>query len=332
MKKFYQLGSLLISAFFIAGCIVIPKPGPDNNYVNTSQVFVPEEGGINFIRVTDESVEQLINPNITRTNQRLSWWANPFFAITKDGERLAYLCQRNSKQNIFVTQLNSKSSSQQRTFTGDVQDVTFSPDGKTLCYSKKSGSYNTIFTTSATQGSVIQQISSQNVRDYGPRYSLDGKLIFFSRYDGVNYAIWSQDITNGTVSYYCYGMSPYPISNEEFLCVRANSSNHYEIWRVNFMKGSESIILSQEGRSFTTPSLSPDGKWILCAGNTKDQGVENVDIYVVDIDGSHLTQLTYHQGNDLSPVWSPDGKSIYFISQRGSEKGNYNIWKMDFPL
>ena len=98
------------------------------------------------------------------------------------------------------------------------------------------------------------------------------------------------------------------------------------------MKGKESIIMSQEGRSFTTPSVSPDGQWILCASNTNNLGSENIDIYVMRIDGSQLSQLTYHPGHDLSPVWGPDGKSIYFLSQRGTEKGEYNIWKMDFKL
>ena len=129
-----------------------------------------------------------------------------------------------------------------------------------------------------------------------------------------------------------FSVSPCPINNEEFLCVRRNSSNTYELWRVNYVKGKESIIMSQEGRSFTTPSVSPDGQWILCASNTVNLGTENIDIYVMRIDGSQLTQLTYHPGHDLSPVWSSDGKSIYFLSQRGTEKGEYNIWKMDFKL
>ena len=53
---------------------------------------------------------------------------------------------------------------------------------------------------------------------------------------------------------------------------------------------------------------------------------------MVRSDGSQMTQLTYHRGHDLSPVWSPDGKSIYFLSQRGTENGAYNIWKMNFDL
>ena len=127
-----------------------------------------------------------------------------------------------------------------------------------------------------------------------------------------------------------------PISEEEFLCTRMNSDRNYEVWRINFVKGSESLVLSQDDRSFTTASLSPDGKWIACVCNTPstDQpgSRENLDIYVVRPDGSRLTQLTYHQGDDCSPVWSPDGQYIYFLSQRGTEKGEYNIWRMNFNL
>ena len=53
---------------------------------------------------------------------------------------------------------------------------------------------------------------------------------------------------------------------------------------------------------------------------------------VIGTDGNNLTQLTYHPGNDISAVWAPDGKSIYFLSQRGNVEGKYNVWKMNFNL
>ncbi|MBR6927035.1 MAG: PD40 domain-containing protein [Bacteroidaceae bacterium] len=34
----------------------------------------------------------------------------------------------------------------------------------------------------------------------------------------------------------------------------------------------------------------------------------------------------------MSAVWSADGKSIFFLSQRGSAKRLYNVWKMEFKL
>ncbi|MBO5641954.1 MAG: PD40 domain-containing protein, partial [Prevotella sp.] len=92
--------------------------------------------------------------------------------------------------------------------------------------------------------------------------------------------------------------------------------------------------LGAPNKSYTSPQLSPDGNWILVVGSSKSEKekTENTDIFVVRTDGTLFTQLTYHPGHDLSPVWSPDGKSIFFLSQRGSVKGNYNVWRMDFNL
>lgn len=48
--------------------------------------------------------------------------------------------------------------------------------------------------------------------------------------------------------------------------------------------------------------------------------------------GWRVAMLTYHPGADCCPVWSKDGKSIYFISSRANKEQSYNIWKMNFNL
>ncbi|MBR6457906.1 MAG: PD40 domain-containing protein [Bacteroidales bacterium] len=317
-----------IAAALLSGC------GTFMTVIDTSETYVPEEGGIVFVKVTNEDNEQLIVPNIRWDGMRLTWWANPYFVLTKDGDRYAYIGSHNSHSNIFVKSLAARSGSQQRTFSNTAQDLCFSPDGKKICFSQSNYPYSNLYLTSAVQGSIVQQVTSGSVKDYAPIYSTDGKLIFFHRAEGSHYGIWSYSVENGVFSNYCYGLTPYPINEEEFLCSRKNSMNNYEIWLVNYVKGTESLILSQENRSFTTASLSPDGKWILFTANTqrRENLPENLDIFVIRSDGSQMTQLTYHPGHDLSPTWSPDGKSIYFLSQRGSDKGSYNIWKMNFNL
>lgn len=320
--------ALPVLALLAAGCT--------GAQIDFTRSYVPEEGGINFMKVTDETQESLSTPSVTRTAGRMTWWVNPIFAINHDGTSIAYNTFKNDKRNIFVRSLDVRAASTQRTFRTLVNDVCFSADGKMLCFSEIVGNYSRLCLTDAAQGTVVQQVSPINTRDYGPRYSVDGKRIFFSRADGANYSIWSYELATGSFSNYCYGLNPMPISEEEFLCTRMNSERNYEVWRINFVKGSESLVLSQDDRSFTTASLSPDGKWIVCVSNTPstDQpgSRENLDIYAVRPDGSRLTQLTYHQGDDCSPVWSPDGQYIYFLSQRGTEKGEYNIWRMNFNL
>src|SRR5215470_14167314 len=52
----------------------------------------------------------------------------------------------------------------------------------------------------------------------------------------------------------------------------------------------------------------------------------NEDIYVVNPDGTGLSQLTNDPGLDDLPKWSPDGKRIAFVSDRD---GNPEIYVMN---
>ncbi|MDR0540702.1 MAG: peptidase S41 [Dysgonamonadaceae bacterium] len=63
------------------------------------------------------------------------------------------------------------------------------------------------------------------------------------------------------------------------------------------------------------PSISPDGSQV--AFTYKG------DIYIVPVTGGTARQLTMHEARDYMPVWSPDGKSIAFASDRF---GNFDIY------
>jgi hypothetical protein len=53
---------------------------------------------------------------------------------------------------------------------------------------------------------------------------------------------------------------------------------------------------------------------------------ENWDIYVMDADGSHLTQMTDLPSNEIHPAWSPYGTQIAFVSDK---EGNNDIYIMN---
>ena len=71
------------------------------------------------------------------------------------------------------------------------------------------------------------------------------------------------------------------------------------------------------------PAWSPDGSK-LAFMSSRDAG--NVDIYVVNRDGSGMRRLTEHHENDASPTWSPTGSQIAFTSNRS---GNPQIYIMN---
>ncbi|HEU0111468.1 MAG TPA: peptidase S41, partial [Flavisolibacter sp.] len=65
------------------------------------------------------------------------------------------------------------------------------------------------------------------------------------------------------------------------------------------------------------PSISPDGKTIVFTYKG--------DLYKVPSSGGTAMSLTQHEAHDFMPVWSHDGKTIAFASDR---YGNFDIYTM----
>lgn len=300
--------------------------------VDYSVVYVNEETYTDFTQITSDN-DYVCMPQVKRAGRNVSWLANRIIDISVDGQQLAYLSLRNNTTNIFIKELGKQGSSVQRTNRTAVLDFAYSPDGKFICFSEKSGKTNQIYQTGASSGYVCRQFTSNN-KDYSPVYSKDMKQMFFARQEANGVSIWSYNIANNFLSNYTKGMTPYPVGSSTLICSRTNAEGNGEIWKVDYASGIEECILSDPNRSFTTPSVSPDGQWILMVGSNVLQNgsrpYANTDIFVCRTDGTQLTQLTYHAADDLSPVWSKSGAYIYFISQRGSATGTANVWRMSF--
>ena len=304
-----------------------------NAQVDYSVVQVNEESGINFTQITSDN-DYVCMPEIRRSGRGINWLSNRILDISIDGNQLAYLSSRSNKTNIFIKDIGKQGASVQRTNRQAVLDFTYSPDGNYICFSEANGKMNQIFQTSATSGYVCRQITSGN-KDYSPVYSPDMKNIFFARQENNGASVWSYDIGSNFLSSYTKGLNPCPVNEaNSILCTRINSEGKGEIWRVNYKTGIEECIVSDPSRSFTTPSISPDGRWILFVGSNclmnGNQQYFNTDIFACHVDGTQLVQLTYHAADDISPVWSRDGKHIFFVSQRGSSTVTANVWRMDF--
>jgi dipeptidyl aminopeptidase/acylaminoacyl peptidase len=83
-----------------------------------------------------------------------------------------------------------------------------------------------------------------------------------------------------------------------------------------------------EMESVGNAEISPDGKQIIFTrtwvDKMKDQYRSN--LWIVDIDGTRIRELTSGARNDSSPVWSPDGKRIAFLSDRDGTNQLHVMW------
>jgi dipeptidyl aminopeptidase/acylaminoacyl peptidase len=73
-----------------------------------------------------------------------------------------------------------------------------------------------------------------------------------------------------------------------------------------------------------SPTISPDGKWVAYAVSTPDMDANRnaSNIWMVSTSGGAAVQLT-QSGHDSGPAWSPDSKTLAFISSRD---GNSQVY------
>jgi dipeptidyl aminopeptidase/acylaminoacyl peptidase len=80
--------------------------------------------------------------------------------------------------------------------------------------------------------------------------------------------------------------------------------------------------------SVSAPQINPEGTQIVFARGfvdiMRDQSSSN--LWIVDTKGERLRQLTDGGWRDSSPVWSPDGKRIAFLSDRSGTTQAHVMW------
>ncbi len=77
-----------------------------------------------------------------------------------------------------------------------------------------------------------------------------------------------------------------------------------------------------------SPQISPDGKQVLFTRGWTDKINDQArsNLWIVDTDGKRVRELTHGNWRDSSPVWSPDGKRIAFLSERDETTQVHVMW------
>jgi dipeptidyl aminopeptidase/acylaminoacyl peptidase len=85
------------------------------------------------------------------------------------------------------------------------------------------------------------------------------------------------------------------------------------------------VIASDPERNLYQATFSPNQQWITFIA--APWGARVSTVYVVDVNGGQWTPISEGTFWDDKPRWSPDGKTIYFLSNRS---GFLNVWGRRF--
>ena len=206
---------------------------------------------------------------------------------------------------------------------------TLAPDGKSFVYaSDASGNFDLYFQRVGGKN-VTNLTKDSSANDTQPAFSPDGEQIAFrsEREPKGIYVMGASGENLRRVADFGYQPSWSPDGKEIVVGtfgldapnVRMGVDNG--LWTVNIETGAKRELLKEDA---AFPAWSPNGKRIAYWFYPENLGRR--DIATIPADGGESVVITKDFAvSNWNPVWSPDGKFLYFVSDKN---GNLNFWRV----
>lgn len=195
----------------------------------------------------------------------------------------------------------------------------WSKDGTKIVYSAEKNRQWSIYVLNFLSMKADKVFSSQGTNIAADFVPGGDEIVFTSSKDGTP-DLYSLNLKNSRLkrltSSYGINVSPAVSPDSNFIAFVSDRGGSPQIY-VMRRDGTDARRITFEGSYNTSPCWSPKGDKIIFTGR---RGTNQ--IFIVNPDGSGLTQLT-SQGNNEDPSFSPDGRYITFSSDREGVKGVY---------
>jgi Tol biopolymer transport system component/DNA-binding winged helix-turn-helix (wHTH) protein len=220
-------------------------------------------------------------------------------------------------------------------------DTSISRDGRRLAFSAKRSGRWELWEKSLTDGRETPIAADDSYVRSGPQWSPDGTRLAYFRMKtssgGGQAVLWSKGrgeepiTTLSPLGPFVFDWSP---DGEWLLASQANAEgSQAEIWTLpaaeSAMKGKERKLVASDAKTNLWQSrFSPDGRWIVFEAEAFQPAAHKSAIDVTPAGGGGpWTTITEGNHWDDKPRWSPDGRIIYFLSER---RGFFNVWGIHF--
>jgi tricorn protease len=204
-----------------------------------------------------------------------------------------------------------------------ISSYDISPSGKRAVFDARGD----LFTVPEKEGLTYNLTDSQGVREIFPTWSPDGRSIaFYSDLTG-EYEIYVMDgngagkprqLTSGSRVW----RFPPKWSPDGRMLLFADRDQRLQI--LDMAGSAVTVVDKARSHDLTDYNWSPDSRWLVYS---KDGDSGQDAIWVHNLEQKKSYQLTDATYNDFSPVFSRDGKYIYFLSNR-----DFNLAFSDFEF
>jgi|GEM_PF-127351 len=204
-----------------------------------------------------------------------------------------------------------------------------SPDGNSVAYaSRASGNWDIYVQNVSGGGNATNLTRNSSTDDSQPAFSPDGQRIAFrsEREGGGVYVMQADGESPVRVADFGYSPSWSPDGGEilvgtEKIPQPSTRPTKSQLWKIDLKTRQRQLV--SEGDALQ-PVFSPHQKRI-AYWSRPDRYGQREHIWTIPAAGGDAVAVTDGSSTDLNPVWSPDGKYLYFSSNRG---GSTNIWRV----
>jgi serine/threonine protein kinase len=274
--------------------------------------------------------------------------ADSDLAVSRDGKKLAYAA-RTERTRIWVFPFDAnagrlRGEGKPETPAGvDASAVNLSPDGTKMAYATMRFGKDEVWLKSLPGGEDKLLIADEFRRIY-LTFSRDGRYLAYMRgrrpppngrivqpgivvipTAGGDEEVVTSGVRDGPRDWFSDGRRILGISTHP------SADGRYKMWIVSrdFAPKAEDharVLAADPEYDFFQPQLSQDERWIVfIKWKSAQTGVSK--LHAMSADGGEMRPLTDGKYTEDKPRWSPDGKTVYFLSPRG---GFFNLWGVHF--
>ncbi len=210
------------------------------------------------------------------------------------------------------------------------------PITSTPTFSTPSPPINTLTPTALTHPTITASstdiITPQNVTSPNNLPNSSAGYLILSVLDGNYYHLIAFDPQHNSYIRLTTGewddINPAVSPDQKTIAFASNRDGYWDLYLLDLTNRQVSQLTNTPEYD-AAPSWSPDGKWLAYESYPSSSLPDNnLEIFIRSINpepsaNSQPLQLTNQSGADFSPVWSPSGRQIAFVSQRS---GNNEIW------
>jgi Tol biopolymer transport system component len=205
-------------------------------------------------------------------------------------------------------------------------DPALSPDGRLLAYSAGKATQMRIFIRPVSGGRTITLSERTEAFEFQPRWSLDGNQILYLTREGAFVASalggTSRKVVDGDV-----GAAAWSPDAKQLVIARDRNLSIAQV------AGGEERSIGSAEDGLHSCEWSPRGNWVACVvgnrnGMVPGSAFGNIApsaIVLVQPSGGRFIDVTDRTSLNQSPVWSPDGRQLFFVSNRQGPRDIYVV-------